>query len=1035
MQEQLLTLWPDEDAVAECIKHEAETVDKAVFLAVHQPMRFIRVDEGAKKGAQKICTEQDLLDEFLQEKLPEGRLILPIEGSSGVGKSHVIRWIDAQLARRPDRAKRHIIRVPKGMSLKGVLRLLLHGLEGPRYEEFRAQLLGARDKLDGELSASYLIANIRYRLRLESEAAKARMLEGEKTKRDKTIKAFGAPSALPMLLGDSGIEEHWLTREDGTKGAMTKLAEQITDEATGPDDTRQHQIRPEDLLLPTTLIGQLNPKSQRFYARMTSGDGERLKDAASCINRVLDSAKQDLLQLGDGSLTDLFREVRGQLYLDGKELILLVEDFAVLSGMQGALLQVMITEAYRDGEQVLCTMRSALAYTEGVAHVPETVRTRARSLWTIEDRPGNEEDIHRRVVELVGAYLNAARVGQQGLREAFKNADDMDRWIPARSGQDLEDEVKATLESFGRSEARYLLFPFNRGAIRQLTEQGSRKEGNLVFNPRNIINNVLGKVLHEREAFKQGTFPHLGLVDSLRSSEVTQKVVRSITDREKQRQTLSLLACWGGQPNALVEAATLSERVFASFGLERPAWNVVLPPPPRLPPPPDSVIPPPPIISPPPAADPKEKAWKDALESWGAGQQLSQQHARQLRKCLAQAMLSFVPWGMLPMKPTHNADHLQSQVYLPRARGQGGLEPDDAFLLVANEADLNEPAKRSAVIRTLLAFMRLHDLKKTWEYKGALEDAALCASFLDARASSAEAYLRAHHFRVKGDVTPALTEVLLVGARALGVKGAGSQKLTARLDAIFGNAEPPDESGDTRWGRHLGHLFGHRDLLRKWLLERIGARQGKGAAVHAVDVTAIELIISETAKFWSVRHTLPKIKKGDASRVAVGLQELKRDLSSTLQQQRQKLLEWHAAATAWFGEDLDRKKLREQLLMTVKVAKKELPLQYNYQSLRADIDALKTMSLKRTLDHCIRLEKNQGLGDVLAVLADKPDPVVRATEKLMKSIDKFLTLYEVQVTVHIKQTGLNAVGESSTAVRQELTQLRGLLQTIEEVGS
>jgi hypothetical protein len=67
-------------------------------------------------------------------------------------------------------------------------------------------------------------------------------------------------------------------------------------------------------------------------------------------------------------------------------LVLLVEDFAVLSGMQGALLQVMITEAYRDGEQVLCTMRSALAYTEGVAYVPETVRTRARSLWTIEDQ-------------------------------------------------------------------------------------------------------------------------------------------------------------------------------------------------------------------------------------------------------------------------------------------------------------------------------------------------------------------------------------------------------------------------------------------------------------------------------------------------------------------------------------------------------------------------------------------------------------------------------------------------------------------------
>ncbi len=160
MREELLGLWPDEEAVAACIKHEAETVDKAVFLAVHQPMRFVRVDQGAKLGIQQVRTEQDLLDEFLQERLPEGRLILPIEGSSGVGKSHVIRWIDAQLERRVDRDKRHVIRVPKGMSLKGVLRRLLDGLDGPRYEDLRAKLLTAREKLEPELAAKHLILNI-----------------------------------------------------------------------------------------------------------------------------------------------------------------------------------------------------------------------------------------------------------------------------------------------------------------------------------------------------------------------------------------------------------------------------------------------------------------------------------------------------------------------------------------------------------------------------------------------------------------------------------------------------------------------------------------------------------------------------------------------------------------------------------------------------------------------------------------------------------------------------------------------------------
>ena len=1040
MREQLLGLWPDEDAVAACIKHEAETVDKAVFLAVHQPMRFIRVEQGAKRGTQQIRTEHDLLAEFLQDKLPEGRLILPIEGSSGVGKSHVVRWIDAQLERRADREARHVIRVPKGTSLKGVLRRLLDGLEGPCYEELRGQLLSAREKLDPELAAKHLILNICHRLEQESKAAAARIRDGLGTAEDKLMRSYGDVRALPALIGDSELlHSHWLTREaDGSKGVMALLAEQITDEVTGPEDTRQHQIRPEDLQLSPELAGRLNHSSQRFYYGLHSGRGERLDEAARLINRVLDPAKQDLLQLGDGSLTDLFRAVREQLYRDGKELVLLVEDFAVLSGMQGALLQVMITDADRDGEQVLCTMRSALAYTEGVAHVPETVRTRARSLWTIEDQPGEAEDIHRRVVELVGAYLNAARVGQQGLRDAFLAADDKDHWVPVEDGRDLEDETKVVLKAFGDSEAGYPLFPFNREAVRQLTEQGSRKDGALVFNPRNVINNVLGKVLRERRAFERGRFPHAGLAEDLRSAEVTSAVVRSISDREKQRRALTLLACWGDQAGVLAEAAVLPEAVFTAFDLPQPTWGVA---------PLRSVVrpasgeaalslaPPPTVARPVSALDPMEREWKDALEHWGAGQRLSQQHARQLRKWLAQAVLDFTPWDMLPLKLRHNADYLQGLVYLPRSRGQGGLDPDAAFVVVASEAELDEPSTRAGVIRTLLALVRSHLLNDGWTYAGALDDAALLASFLEARVEQADAYLRSHHFRPEADTIPALTEALLVGARALGVEGAENRQLAVRVSALFGDAKPPDEPPDTSWGRDLNRFASHRTALRDWLLEQVGARQGRGA-VHAVDVTAVEAAIRETADSWSITHTLAD---GDNDKsfkaAAAALRALRSDLPKTLRQQREDLLAWHTMAAAWFGDDPDKKEFRDVLRGTVNDARKELPLRYDHDSLKRRIATVQDIPLKGTLADCARLEKSVGSGDVLSVLARRPDPVVRATRDLMQEFDRFLDLYAREVETRLEQHGENAVEECSTVVRQELKLLCDELQRIEEARS
>ena len=1037
MREQLLTLWPDEDEVAACVKHEAESVDKAVFLAVHQPMRFLRVAQGAKRGTEQIRTEQDLLDEFLNDKLPEGRIILPIEGSSGVGKSHVVRWIDAKLERRPDRDKRHLIRVPKGMSLKGVLRRLLDGLEGPAYDELRGQLLSARENLDAELAAKHLILNICHRLEQEGKAASARIREGKGSAEDKLIKNYGDRRALPALIGDSELlHSHWLTVEaDGSRGVMARLAEQVTEEASGPDDTRLHQIRPQDLELPPDLVQRLNHTSQRFYQGLHSGRGDRLAEAARLINRVLDSAKQDLLQLGDGSLTDLFRAVREQLYRDRKELVLLIEDFAVLSGMQGALLQVMITEAYRDGEQVLCTMRSALAYTEGVAHVPETVRTRAGSRWIIEDQRGDSEDIHRRMVELVGAYLNAARVGRRGLRGAFEPSDDEGHWVPVVDGRDLEDETKSVVEAFGTSVAGYPLFPFNRAAIRQLTEQGSRKGGALVFNPRNVINNVLGKVLRERGAFERGRFPHEGLAEGLRSSEVTSAVVRSIPDQDGQRRALTLLACWGDQPGVLAEAAVLPEGVFTAFELTRPPWGVA-PPIAETRPTRTSTGRRSPVVHQPATPletlDPREQEWKDALEHWGAGQLMSQQHARQLRKWLAQAMVGFGVWGLLPLKPRHGPEYLQGLVYVPRSRGQGGLDPDAAFIVVASDAELDEPSTRSGIIRALLAFVRLREVEGGWNYPGAAEDAALVASFLDARVERAEAYLRSHHFRPCAETIPALTEALLVGARALGVDGAESRKLPGRVSAVFGVAEPAGEVQDTSWGRDLNRFSSHREALRSWLLEQVGSRQGLGA-VHAVDVTALELTIRHTAKSWSITHSFPD---GDNDRrfkaAAAALGALRRDLPKTLRSERDRLLAWHTAAVAWFGEDPDKKELRDTLRELVNFARQALPLNYDHDALKRRVSGLKDTSLKATLSDCARLKESEEPAQVLSVLANKPGPALLASQKLMEEFDGFLSVYSRELETRLEQLGANAVEEGATAVREELGRLRDLLQALQE---
>src|SRR5512143_564954 len=95
---ELMRYWPDEAEIVACLKTEAEAASEAVALAVHQPMRFEReyVGQGVASGSTP-CGESEVLDAFLAKDLPEGRVILPIVGNSGVGKSHAVRWLHAQL--------------------------------------------------------------------------------------------------------------------------------------------------------------------------------------------------------------------------------------------------------------------------------------------------------------------------------------------------------------------------------------------------------------------------------------------------------------------------------------------------------------------------------------------------------------------------------------------------------------------------------------------------------------------------------------------------------------------------------------------------------------------------------------------------------------------------------------------------------------------------------------------------------------------------------------------------------------------------
>ena len=120
--------WPTAAEVDQCIRTEAETVDDAVLLAVHEPGP-LRV-RAANASADEAATERDLLNELMRPADDGSAVVVAITGDSGVGKSHMVRWLHAQLQRHPARQRLVIVLVPKTASLRQVVERILEPLEG-----------------------------------------------------------------------------------------------------------------------------------------------------------------------------------------------------------------------------------------------------------------------------------------------------------------------------------------------------------------------------------------------------------------------------------------------------------------------------------------------------------------------------------------------------------------------------------------------------------------------------------------------------------------------------------------------------------------------------------------------------------------------------------------------------------------------------------------------------------------------------------------------------------------------------------------
>ena len=176
-----------------------------------------------------------------------------------------------------------------------------------------------------------------------------------------------------------------------------------------------------------------------------------------------------------------------------------------MAGLQDELLPTFIFGG--SNEEQICNIRTVLAVRRFVNR--STTMSHRKDEFIIERTVSNEEEQINSALDMVGAYLNATRLGVNKLKGSLNtdtepNAD----WPPSFQSEELSDAEQKALDAFDKSPTRgYSLFPFNKHFITEFLKTSDAIDGSLSFSARGIVRNLLLENLSTTDkTFKVGVF-------------------------------------------------------------------------------------------------------------------------------------------------------------------------------------------------------------------------------------------------------------------------------------------------------------------------------------------------------------------------------------------------------------------------------------------------------------------------------------------------------------------------------------------------
>ena len=530
---------------------EAGAMPDELFRVAHVPGLITRYrfrGHGSARGEGDRVTEDEVLNDLL---LGEASMrVAAVTGEVGTGKSHLVRWLHIELRRRQRRSsdlqRLHVVYVPKTRTtLRRVVERILDQQQSPRFDEFRERLQRAQDAFNRETAPHRLLDELANSVR---DLAHDELAQGD-AHRTLLIKE------LPTLLQDPVYRDALLEETGVIRRTIDNALERVSASEEG-EEGRPRFVE-ADLHLDLSDFSDMSPKAVKTFSRLAQPKFR--EPALALMNEQLDRAVGALFDVRRGEVGDLLLDVRAELHEQAKELVLLIEDFALLQGVERELLEAVIAPVQEVDGRTLCPVRAVFAVTTGHFEDMDTVLSRVDAdggyRYSLDaDFAGDNGPVATLsdAVTLVGSYLNAARLGKTTIENWSRDhADDSSLAPNACNECELVDDCH---RGFGESELGHGMYPFNRTAIARIL-QG---QGATTFEPRELLKHVRDTLRDERTAIVKGTFPTSAW--ARKHNPALTPVAKAVLDRlqethkteAKAEQAEHLLMFWGGETSRLV---------------------------------------------------------------------------------------------------------------------------------------------------------------------------------------------------------------------------------------------------------------------------------------------------------------------------------------------------------------------------------------------------------------------------------------------------------------------------------------------------